>query len=147
MTQARAKAGFGIQLLMVPDGGTLLALGELITLNPPPFSRATIDATTHDSAGGAMEKIASGVYEVGPITGQIHYEPDSTQDDALVLAMTGGGLQDFKIIFPTGSPRKNLVGSGYLTEYAPQDVPVDGKLVANITLVPTGAVTVGAEAA
>lgn len=145
MTQARAKAAFGIELWMVPDGGTLVKLGELITLNPPPFARETIDATTHDSAGGAMEKIASGVYEVGAITGQIHYEPDSTQDDALVLAMTGGGLQDFKIVFPTGTPKKNLIGSGYLTEYAPQDMPVDGKMVANITLVPTGAVTVGAE--
>lgn len=145
MTQARAKAAFGIEFWMVPDGGSLVKLGELITLNPPPFARETIDATTHDSSGGAMEKIASGVYEVGAISGQIHYEPDSTQDDALVLAMTGGALQDFKIVFPTGTPKKNLTGSGYLTEYAPQDMPVAGKLVANFTFMPTGAVTVGAE--
>jgi predicted secreted protein len=146
MTTARAKASFGIELWLVPDGGSLVKVAELITLNPPPISRGTIDATTHDSSGGAMEKIAQGVYEVGAITGQIHYEPDSTQDDALVLAMTGGALQDFKIVFPTGSPRKNLTGSGYLTEYAPQDAPVDGRLVANLTLTPTGAITVGAEA-
>jgi predicted secreted protein len=147
MTAANAKAAFGIELWMVPDGETLAKLTELVTLTPPPVTRGTIDATTHDSAGGAMEKIASGVYEVGAISGQVHYVPGSTADIAFRTAMTGGVLQDFKIVFPVGSPKKNLTGSGFLTQYEPQDAPVDGKLVANITITPTGAVTAGAEAA
>ncbi len=140
-----AKAGYGIEFWMSPDGETLVEIGELISLKPPAISRPTENATTHESA--AAEKIAVGVHEAGEISAQIHYIPGSTADTALRLAVTGGGLQDFKIILPVGTPKKNLIGSGYVTQYEIDDVPVDGKLVANLTITPTGAVAAGAESA
>lgn len=145
---ANAKASFGIELWMAPAGSPLVKVAELLTLKPPARTRGAEDVTSHDSVGGAQEFIPQGTYGNGPVTGQVHHIPDSPGDIALLLALTSGTPQDWKIIFPVGSPRKNISGANAVfTQYDPQDNPVNGKMAAAIELQPSGPVTPGVEGA
>jgi len=137
-----AKKSFGAQLHMAADGVTPLVLvAELLTLQPPVLERATIDVTTHDSAAQAMEFITEGVYDPGEVSGQVHYIGDSTGDDAMIAALTGGGLHDFKIVLKSGSGTIDMTFSGFVTSYGPDGMEVTGKQTASFTIKVTGAVT------
>jgi predicted secreted protein len=145
MTTA-AKISFGSELWMGPSGGTLVKIAELLSVTPPRISRDTIDATTHDSAGGAMEVIAAGVYDPGDISGSVNYIAGSAGDDAMIAAVTDGVLRDFKIVAKAASGTEDLMFSGFVTEYGVDDLPVDGKQTASFTAKVSGEITQGASA-
>ena len=75
MTTA-AKRTFQNEFWMGPHNGTLVKIAELRSVTPPKASRETMDATTHDSSGGAMEFIASGVYDPGTLNFSINQTPE-----------------------------------------------------------------------
>ncbi len=137
-----AKKSFGAQLLMAADGVTPLVLvAELLTLQPPVLERATIDVTTHDSAGQAMEFITEGIYDPGEVSGQVHYIAGSAGDDAMITALTGGGLHDFEIVLKAASSTEDQTFSGYVTSYGPDQMEINGKQTASFTIKVTGAIT------
>lgn len=140
MTTA-AKVSFGNQLLLCPAGGTLTAIAELLSIDPPKTSRDTIDVTTHDSTGGAMEFIAEGIYETGEVKGTVHYLPNSTFDIAALLAVTTGAKQDVKVTAKGTAGNRQKTFSGFLTEYGPDGFEVKGKQTATFTIKVTGVVT------
>lgn len=136
-----AKTAFGNSLWMAPDGSAVVKIAELISLNPPKLSRDTMDVTTHDSPAGAQEVIAAGTYSPGEISGQIHYIAGSPGDDAMLAAMTGGGLHDFKIVVKSGAGTEDQTCSGYVTEYGPDDMAPDGKQTASFSIKVSGPIT------
>lgn len=137
-----AKKSFGAQLLMAADGVTPLVLvAELLTLQPPVLERATIDVTTHDSASQAMEFITEGIYDPGEVSGQVHYIAGSAGDDAMIAALTGGGLHDFEIVLKAASSTEDQTFSGYVTSYGPDQMEINGKQTASFTIKVTGAIT------
>lgn len=138
---AAAKPSFGNSLLICPAGGTLVAVAELLSIEPPKTARDTIDVTTHDSSGGAMEYIAEGVYETGEVKGTLHYVPNSTFDVAALLAITTGAKQDVKIIAKGASGNRQKTFSGFLIEYGPDGFEVKGKQTASFSIKVTGVVT------
>jgi hypothetical protein len=142
---ANAKTSFGSALWMAPDGSALVKIAELLTVSPGGLTRDTIDVTTHDSAGGAMEYISSGVFDAGEVSGQVHYIAGSTQDDAFLTAL-GGGLQDFKIVVKAATGTEDISFSGFVTSYQLDELPVDGKQAASFTIKVTGARTQAASA-
>lgn len=142
-----AKKSFGAKLYIAADGVTPLVLvAELLSLNPPVMERATIDVTTHDSAAQAMEFITEGVYDPGEVSGQVHYIAGSAGDDAMITALTGGGLQDCKITLKAASSTEDLTFSGYVTSYGPDGQEVTGKQTASFTIKVSGAITQAATA-
>lgn len=140
MTTA-AKTAFGAELWMGPAGGTLVKLAELLSVTPPKTTRELMDATSHDSAAGAMEQIASGVYDPGEVTARFNYIAGSTDDLALLAASTDGVKRDFKVVVKSSASTKNRTFSGFVTEYGADDLPVSGKQEATVTIKVTGAVT------
>ena len=137
-----AKKSFGAQLHMAADGVTPLVLvAELLTLQPPVLERATIDVTTHDSAGQAMEFITEGVYDPGEVSGQLHYVAGSAGDDAMIAALTGGGLYDFKVVLKAATGTEDMAFSGYVTNYGPDAMETTGKQTASFTIKVTGPIT------
>lgn len=132
-----AKTTLGAALWMVASGGTLIKVAELITVNPPKLSRETMDATTHDSPGAAMEVIAAGIYDPGEVTGQIHYIAGSAGDLAF-LAAAIGGLQDFKCVVKGAAATQDITFSGFVTAYGPDDMPTSGKQTASFSIKVSG---------
>lgn len=140
MTTA-AKLNFGNAILMCPAGGTLTTIAELLSLEPPGRSRDTIDVTTHDSTGGAMEYIAEGIYETGEVKGQCHYLPGGTFDVAAITALTGGAKQDVKIKVKGATVDRQQTFQGFLVDYKADGMDVKGKQTAAFTIKVTGVIT------
>lgn len=140
-----AKNTFGTTLKLGTSGGALTAVANLTNITASGFSRDTIDVTTHDTAGGAAEYIADGVYDAGEITCEGNLIAGSTDDDRLIAAMVGGTLQDWEIDFKADTGTKTWVGSAIITAYTPGDLPVKGgKQSFSLTMKVTGAITVDA---
>lgn len=140
MTTA-AKTNFGAEFWMGPSLGVLVKVAELLSVDPPKRKRETIDVTTHDSPAGAMQFNTSGLYDAGEVSGQVNYIAGSTDDLALIAAVTDGVIRDFKIVVKSAAGTKNQTFSGFLTEYGPDAMPVDGKQQANFALKVSGAIT------
>ena len=145
MTTA-AKTAFGAALWMVADGGTLVKVAELLTVNPPKLAREMIPATSHDSTGGAMEVIPEGIYDPGEVSGQVHYIAGSTSDDTFITALTGAGLYDFKSGVKAATGTEDMTFSGYVTSYGIDDLPTNGKQTASFNIKVSGQITQAASA-
>lgn len=145
MTTA-AKIAFGAELWVAASGGTLAKVAELLSVTPPRLKRDLQDATSHDSPGGAMQMIADGVYDPGEIAFQTNYIAGSAGDLALVGFATSGELIDWKIVVKSAADTVDLTGSGYLTEYGVDALPVKGKQAASGSIKVSGEVTQAASA-
>ena len=137
MTTA-AKTNFGAEFWMGPNGGTLIKLAELLSVDPPKRSRETMDVTTHDSPAGAQQFITAGVYDPGEISGAVNYIAGSSDDLAMIAAITDGVIRDFRIVVKSAAGTKNQTFSGFLTEYGPDALPVDGKQQASFGIKVSG---------
>jgi len=141
MTKA-AKVSFANTVEMGPSGGALVAVAELLTIEPPQLSRDTIDVTTHDSTGGAMEFIGEPIYDPGEMKLQMHYISGSAFDLASLTAFTTAAPQDVKMkVKGTGTTSRMLTFSGVVTEYALDSYEVKGKQSASMTLKVSGPIT------
>ncbi|WP_411340311.1 phage tail tube protein [Sphingopyxis sp. J-6] len=141
-----AKTSFGAELWMAVSGGSLAKVAELKSLTPPKHSRGTIDVTTHDSPAGAREFITEGVYDTGEVSGSIHYIAGSAGDDAMLTAVTGGAKHDFKVVLKSAADTEDLEFEGFVTEYGPDDQPVEGVQMASFTVKVSGAIAQAATA-
>jgi hypothetical protein len=142
-----AKINFQNKVYMDPAptaAATLVA--ELRSVTPPTATRGTTDATTHDSAAGAMEFIADGVYDPGDMNMSVNYIAGSTGDLALTTAVTTGTLQNIKIHVKTAAGYQAKTFSGIVTSYGPDDMPVTGIQTASVTIKVSGPVTSAAVA-
>lgn len=145
MTTA-AKTAFGAELWLGPAGGTLVKVAELLSVTPPTRSREMIDATTHDSTGGAQEFIAEGIYDPGEIAFQGNYIAGSSGDDAMVTAVTDGVLRDWKIVAKSAADTEDMEGSGFLNSYGVDDLPTNGKQTFSGAIKVSGPITQAATA-
>jgi predicted secreted protein len=140
MTTA-AKITFRNELWMGPAGGSLTKIAELRSVTPPKGSRETLDATTHDSEEGAMEFIASGVYDPGTLNYSVNHIAGSASDTALTAAFNDGELRDFKVVLKGASDTVDYLFSGFVTAHGPDDQPTNGLQTASGTVRVSGPVT------
>ncbi len=140
MTTA-AQPTFGNQVWIAPHGETLVKVAELLTFGAPKPARSMMDATSHDSPGGAEEVIPEGTFNPGTVNGQQHYIAGSATDLAFRSAMLEATFVDVKIVMKgaDGVPY-NQTFSGYVTSYGPDDQPVKGKQAASWALQISGEV-------
>lgn len=142
----QAKTTFGAELWMGASGGSLTKVAELTSINPPKRTRGTIDVTSHDSAGGAMEFIGSAIYDPGEVSGSGFYVAGSTGDDALVAAIVDGATRDFKVVLKSAADTEDLTFAGIVTEYGPDEMGLDGAQTFSFTVKVTSAITQAASA-
>lgn len=139
MTTA-AKTNFGGQVWMGPSGGSLTMIAELKTFDPPVPEREVIEATTHDSAAGAKEFVAEGVFDPGELTFQINYIANSAGDVSLAAAIGDGVKRDFRLVAKAASGSSQKTFSGFVTKYGQDPVPTSGLQTASVTVKVTGAI-------
>ncbi len=147
MTTA-ARINKGAKLFMGTAAESLTALGEILDITEPGFTREVIDATTHDS-GDAAEYIAEGVYDTTEMTVTLHYVAGSTNDDALIAAVQAVGtsaVRYFKTQPKAATGTEDRTFAGFVTALNFDSKPVRGKQTCQVTIKPTGAITQGATA-
>lgn len=136
----------------IPGYGTLLKIGdgaapenfstvvEVFELKPPQIKLKTDDATSHDSNG--WTEIIATVLEGGQVTAKINWRPsDPTHDNitGVLSKILNRTKANWKIILPGAV--KTFSFAAILTDFKP-DAPVEKKLVADITLQISGAITI-----
>jgi hypothetical protein len=147
MTKA-AQTNFGSEVWMAPAGDPLEMVAELITLNPPPETRDTVDVTTHDSetdanGGVPMEFIGETVYDPGDFTFKINYIMNS-DGDLMILAALGDPIPwDMKLVGKSAVGQRQLAGSGIVISYAPDERPIKGVQTATVKVKRSGVWTPG----
>jgi predicted secreted protein len=138
MTQA--LAGFGT-LLQIGNGATpetFTTIAEVRDISGPELSLDTVDVTSHDSAGGWEEHVAT-ILRSGEVTFDVNYIPTETTHDAgtgLIADMVARELRNFQLVFPdVGATTWSF--AAYVTGVSPA-MPVAEDLLASITLKLTG---------
>lgn len=141
-----AVKNFGKEMHLQPAGAgsTLTKLSELLSLKVPSSTVDTIDATTHDSAGGVMEFIGEGVSDPGAGSAKIHWVPGSASDTLIQAVLASKMVRNAKWVLNGATAKYELAGPVILTSYEPDDAPVQGKQTATIGFKAAGALTLTA---
>lgn len=123
---ASAKNTFGVIFKLAVSPGVPATIAELTDLDPPEVTRDTIDATSHDSTGGAAEYITDGVYDNGELTLEGHLIGGSTAEDLFYAGLASGALHLWNYTIKAASGTETRSGSGYITSFKPGAMPVKG---------------------
>lgn len=115
--------------------------GEVTNLGIPELMVEAIEKTNH-SSGGVREFISSKLKEVGEFTFTVNATQavvDDVNDD-----LDDGTISTFHIQYPADLAMNDFFFSAFPTSLAMQDADAQspGVLVADVTLRPTGAVTI-----
>ena len=130
-----AVSSFGTLLKIGSGGGgeTFATIGEVRDISGPAFALGTEEVTSHDSASGAREYIAT-LLEGGEVSFDINFTAAATQGftGGLYTTMTNRTLRNFQLVVPTSSA-KTCSFAAFVTSFA-VNAPVEGVLSAGITL-------------
>lgn len=135
---ARWAIGTKLQMSDGQTPGTFATIAEVLDISGGGFSVATEDATNMDSPDGWAERIPT-VITPSDVTFQVQYDPtDPTHDDQTGLWGVGAKreLRTFRLVPPIEGA-KAVEFDAFVTNVGPS-FPVQGKMVADITLTPTG---------
>jgi predicted secreted protein len=135
----QAAIGYGAKLELF-DSSQFVTIGEVTKLTPPNLAVDSVDATHMVSEGAAREFIA-GLINYGDIKVEMNLVPDSASDDLIRTLLVARAAVQWRITLPplTDSPNHILDGEGIITGYE-TDAPVDGKMVATLTIKVSGPV-------
>lgn len=117
--------------------GPFITIAELSDITPPPLMRNPIETTTHN---GIEEQFTVGIRRKGELTFSVFWLPtDPTHDHltGLQQAWEDGSRDIWRVTYPDG---RQWLFSGYVTNIGPA-APVDDALTADITVRPTGLMT------
>lgn len=138
------KHGFGAKFFL-GNPTTLAEIADIVSVTPPSPTVETIDITTHGSAGGVREFIP-GLMDSGEATVKINYIPGSAGDVILAGALASRSVRPFKINLPAATATRDFTGNCVVTGYEKDDVGVDDKMTATLTIKISGQITEAAGA-
>lgn len=138
---SNAFSGVGTKFMRRVSSGSSstdwVQLAEVNSITGPNKTRATIDVTSLDSAGGYREFIAS-FRDPGEVTLNMNFTLDSYDD--MNADFESDSTNDYQIILPdTGNTTFDF--AGYVTSLG-MAVPLDDKVSADVTIKLTGQVTI-----
>lgn len=121
--------GFGTILRRedTPASGTFTAIGQIINITPPQYSRDAIDVTDQDSADGYKESIG-GLCDAGNISIELNYDP--AMHNSLLDDLDTAAAIKYELELPT-TPAKTATLFAVLTGFA-ASTPFDGKATATL---------------
>ncbi len=119
-----------------------VAIAGVANISGPGMSLDTEDVTAHDSPGGWEEVVAT-ILRSGEVGLEINYDPNAaTHKNAaagLIGDMVSRQAHAYDLVFPT-TPAVTWSFNAFVTGFEP-GAPADGKLTADVTLKPTGQLT------
>lgn len=132
--------GYGAQLQYDSTGsGDYLAIGQVRDITGPELLSESIETTAHDDNENNHRTFIAGLNDLGDLSFEIAFDPDSTGHSWLVNTARGA-YNTFRLIFPDGGAT-TWTFSGILTSLSPS-LPVDGLLSADVTIKCSGQLTI-----
>jgi Lambda phage tail tube protein, TTP len=137
-----AKHGFGAQFQLSASAisGSTGLLVEVVSVGIPSSEIDLIDATHHASAGAQREYLA-GLIDTNEFTVEMNLVPGSTTDTTCETAAAARVAYFWKITVPAASGTWTYSGQGIVTGYEKEDVGIEDKMTAMLTIKTTGTVT------
>ena len=130
--------GKGAKLWLTDAADALTKLPDLLSVTPPGPSRDTIDTTTHDSPGDYREFISS-LIDAGEATATVHYDPNSAGDVLLAEAFATGDIRAAAVdVNSSAGTQRRFAFDALVTSYQPQELVIDDKQTAQLTLKVSG---------
>ena len=136
-----AISAFGT-LLKIGDGATptetFTTIAEVTDIGGPKLELATIEATSHSSTDGWIEKIG-GLLDGGEVSFDINFVPTGathSYSTGLIHDLVNRTVRNFKLVFPNISAT-TWAFAALVTGFEPKE-PIDDKLSASVTLTLTG---------
>lgn len=133
------KHGFGAKFFL-HNGTALTEIADIMAVTPPSPTVETIDTTTHGSEGGVREFIA-GLIDTGEGSIRINWVPGSASDTLLSAAVMSRAVKAWKINVPAGTGTRDFNGNCIVTGYEKDDVVIDDKMTAVVTIKVSGMIT------
>lgn len=122
---------------------TYTELAELLSFTPP---AGTVDEveTTHMKSPGRSKQFTPGLIDRGTATATFNHVPGSATDVFLNAWRASAELRQLRYTYPDGSV---VIFSGFLSEYSIENVTIEGKMTATVSVRVSGVVTVSGAAA
>lgn len=115
-------------------------ISNLMSVTPPSATVETIDTTVHSSPGGVREFIA-GLIDAGEGSVRINWIPGDAADIALSAALAARAVEPFRINVPAATLTRDFIGNCVVTGYEKDDVVIDDKMTAVLTIKASGLIT------
>ncbi len=131
------QGGFGIVLKV--NTGSLTAITYVAEVDFPEQEKFLADATSHDSSGGYVEYIATGLRALNPFEATLNWDDTQATHAALLTNLGAESSVGFSIQDPDG--QEVIAFNGHVTK-----IKRIGKMKemfqATVTIQPTGAPTI-----
>ena len=137
MAASAAVSGFGTTFAYESAADTYTALGEVVAVTPPQWTRETVDVTHMGSDDSYREYIGT-LFDGGEVSVTLNYvEAGMT----LLQTLIGAGVERFKITIPGSS---TVIFQAIPTGVAPSELVIDDKVTVELSLKVTGKPTFAA---
>jgi predicted secreted protein len=144
MTVAVASQG---TLLQVGDGATptegFTTILGVKDIDGPGLTRSEIDVTSQDSPG--YKEVIGGLKDGATLKFDVTFNPNEAthnETNGLIAKYLDGLTRHWRVVFPVSPARRWLV-NGFLKDFSMKE-PVDGAIVASVSIRVTGSVNFNA---
>lgn len=150
MTEARIGWGGKFYLGTADTEASLVQMQEVMSVGFPSDETDEVEAT-HLLSPGRRKEFVAGLIDGGEFNVVMNYVPGSATDLAFTDAKDTGSTRKTRIVIPdnsgTGAADWNIVVSGFVKKYAPDEMTTGEIIRATATIRVTGALEQGAGAA
>lgn len=131
------KHGFGARFFFQSPE---VEISNVMAVTPPSPTVETIDTTTHSSPGAVREFIA-GLIDSGEGSIRINWIPGNAAEVALDAALAARAVEPFRINVPAETDTRDYIGNCVITGFEKDEVVVDDKMTAVLTVKASGLIT------
>lgn len=150
MTEARIGWGGKFYLGTADTEASLVQMQEVVEIGFPTDETDEVEAT-HLLSPGRRKEFVAGLIDGGEFNVVTNYDPGSATDLAFTDAKDTGTTRKVRIVVPdnsgTGAADWNIVVSGFVKKYAPDNMTAGDVIKATATIRVTGALEQGTGAA
>lgn len=150
MTEARIGWGGKFYLGTANTEASLVQMQEISEIGFPTDETDEVEAT-HLLSPGRRKEFVAGLIDGGEFNVVMNYVPGSATDLAFTDAKDTGTTRTVRIVIPddtgTGTADWNIVASGFVKKYSPDNMTTGEIIKATATIRVTGAIEQGAGAA
>ncbi|HWB00587.1 MAG TPA: hypothetical protein VG713_18970 [Pirellulales bacterium] len=145
MTYIQGVPGLGTTLSFTPDGGSLTAVAQLRSVEPPALEAGTWEST---ALGSTWEEFLPTLLKGGEVGFEVGFDLGISSHAAITTAMFAKKSCDVTVTFPaaigpgiTGTTSHTVGCKVYITGFTITGVDKENYLVAQVKMKVTGAVT------
>ncbi len=132
MAKAKSKGS----TLHVTISGTLTKIPQVTNITPPGYSVDKVDTTDLEST---VMECDSTIADPTPITATVNFDPADTEHIALQALAEALTVVACEVRLPSS---KKYTFNGFISSWQPQGLEVKGIQKVDITITPTGAITI-----